>query len=207
MGVFEYRNGSKQVRQIASVPGAQSLSKSPRGDALAIASQKDLWVLASLSNVAPLRRIFSLGANDGFLLSVAWAADDRIYFTIDDSIAIDDRHYVSKSRIASIKPDGTDLKPDWASAPRYSYRYPALFEGAEIVFCRFALDGTGQALWSRNIRTGRTNLLAEPALRAVHVDSAESRLYYIYRQDLHLRDLKTGTDWVIVKSVSEADYQ
>ena len=79
-------------------------------------------------------------------------------------------------------------------------------EGAEIIFCRFALDGKQQTLWSRNIRTGKTKPIAEPALRAVHMDSSASRLYYMYQQDLHLRDLKSGADWVIVNSVKEADF-
>jgi hypothetical protein len=48
--------------------------------------------------------------------------------------------------------------------------------------------------------------VAEPALRLVYRDSSAGRLYYIYEQDLHLRDLKSGADWVIVNSVKEADY-
>jgi hypothetical protein len=205
LGVFQFDTDSSRIQQITSEVGAHFLSKSPRKDALAIASQKDLYIMASLSNPASRRRIFGLDANKGFLLSIAWAPDDRIYFTVDDSVQLDDRHYLSRSRIASIKADGTDLKTDWASDPQFSYRYPSA-EGAEIMFCRFALDGTQQKLWSRNIRTGKTVPVAEPALRAVHVDSSASRLYYIYQQDLHLRDLKSGADWVIVNSVKEADY-
>ena len=79
-------------------------------------------------------------------------------------------------------------------------------EGAEIIFCRFNLDGSQQTLWSRNLRTGQIRPLATQALRAVHMDSAAGRLYYIYQQDLHLRDLKSGADWVIVNSVKESDY-
>ena len=206
LGVFQFQTDSARIQQIASEIGAHFLSKSPQKDALAIASQKDLYIMESLSNPASLRRIFGLGANKGFLLSIAWAPDDRIYFTVDDSVQLDDRHYLSRSRIASMKADGTDLKPDWASDPQYSYRYPINAEGAEIIFCRFALDGKQQTLWSRNIRTGKTKPVAEPALRAVHLDSSASRLYYIYQQDLHLRNLKSGADWVIVNSVKEADF-
>ena len=105
-----------------------------------------------------------------------------------------------------MKTDGTDLKPDWASDPQYSYRYPTPAAGAGLIFCRFALDGGRQTLFSRDFRTGETKQVAEPALRAVHIDAGAGRLYYIYRQDLHLRNLKSGADWVIVNSVKEADY-
>jgi hypothetical protein len=206
LGVFQFQSDSTRIQQITSEIGAHFLSKSPQNDALAIASQKDLYIMDSLSNPASLRRIFGLDANKGFLLSIAWAPDDRIYFTVDDSVQLDDRHYLNRSRIASMKADGTDLKPDWASDPQYSYRYPMNAEDAEIIFCRFTLDGNQQTLWSRNIRTGKTKPVAEPALRAVHMDSSASRLYYIYQQDLHLRNLKSGADWVIVNSVQEADY-
>jgi len=206
LGVFQFQTDSARIQQIAAEVGAHFLSKSPERDALAIATQKDVYIMESLSNPASLRRIFGLDANKGFLLSIAWAPDDRIYFTVDDSVQLDDRHYLSRSRIASLKADGTDLKPDWASDAQYSYRYPISTEGAEIIFCRFALDGKQQTLWSRNIRTGKTGPVAEPALRAVHMDSSAGRLYYIYQQDLHLRDLKSGADWVIVNSVKEADY-
>ena len=205
-GVFQFQSDSSRIQQMASELGIRFLSKSPQKDALAIVGDKDLYILGSLSNPASLRRIFGLDAHEGFLLSLDWAADDRIYFTVDDQVLLDDRHYLNHSRIASIKVDGTDLRPAWASDPQYSYRYPMNGEGAEIIFCRFALDGSQQTLWSRNIRTGKTQHVAEPALRAVYMDSGASRLYYIYRQDLHLRDLKTGADWVIVNSVKEADY-
>jgi hypothetical protein len=206
LGVFQFQTDSARIQQVASEVGAHFLSKSPQRNALAIATQKDVYVMESLSNPASLRRIFGLDANKGFLLSIAWAADDRIYFTVDDSILLDDRHYLNRSRIASMKADGTDLKADWASDAQYSYRYPINGEGTEIIFSSFALDGKQQRLWSRDIRTGKTKQVAEPGLRAVHIDSRASRLYYIYQQDLHLRDLKSGADWVIVNSVKEADY-
>jgi hypothetical protein len=206
LGVLQFQTDSARIQQIASELGVRFLSKSPQKDALAIAGDKDLYILGSLSNPASLQRIFSLDAHKGFLLSIAWATDDRIYFTVDDQIQLDDRHYLTRSRIASIKADGTDLKPDWAADPQYSYRYPMSAEGAEIIFCRFALDGKQQALWSRSLRTGKTRPVAEPALRLVYRDSSAGRLYYIYEQDLHLRDLKSGADWVIVNSVKEADY-
>jgi hypothetical protein len=204
LGVFQYQTDSGAIQQIASGIGAQFLSKPPHKHALAIAGQKDLYVMDSLSDPSSVRRIFGLEANKGFLLSVAWAPDDRIYFTVEDSIQLDDRHYLSKSRIASIKADGTDLKPEWAADTQYSYRYPVIFQGAEIAFCRFALDGTQQTLWSRNILTGKTKPVLEPGLRAVHKGSG--RMYYIYEQDLRLRNLKSGADWVIVNSVNEAGY-
>ena len=204
LGAFQFQTDSTSIRQIVSAVGIKFVSKSPQDDALAIAGDKDLYIVGSLSHPAPPRRIFSLDPHNGFLLSIAWASDDRVYFTVDDPVQLDDRHYLSRSRIASIKPDGTDLKPDWASDPQYSYRYPINAPGSEIIFGRFALDGTRQKLWSRDIRTGKTKPVAEPALRAVYMDS--NRLYYIYQQDLHLRNLKSGADWVIMNSVKEAGY-
>ena len=198
--------GPARIRPVATGIGAHFLSKAPHKEALAIANQKEIYVMPSVSEPASLRNIFSLGAHKGFVLSIAWASDDRIYFTVDESIQLDDRHYLSRSRIASIRADGTDLKPDWAADPQYSYRYPSSGVGSEIIYCRFALDGKQQTLWSRNTRTGRTKPLAERALRAVYLDRSTSHLYYIYQQDLHLRDLKSGADWVIVNSVKEADY-
>ena len=206
LGVFRFQTDSGRIQQVVSDVLAHFLSKSPRKEALAIASQKDLYVLDSLTQPDSIRRVFSLGANKGFLLSVSWSSDDRIYFTIDDSIPLDDRHHLSRSRIASVKSDGTDLKPDWASDPQHSYRYPMNSEGAEIIFCRFALDGTQQTLLSRNSRTGKSKPVVEPALRAVHMDPNARRLYYIYQQNLHLKDLRSGADWIIVNSVTEADY-
>ena len=206
LGVFQFQYESSRIQQVSSGIGIHFLSKSPQRDMLAGADQKSLYVLESLSSNAGLHRIFSLPANKGFLLSVAWGPDDRIYFTVDDSVPLDDRHYLSKSRIASIKIDGTDLQTDWASEARYSYRYPMAAGLEEMMFGRFALDGSRQELWIRNTRTGKMQLLAEPALRAVYLNSVAKRLYYIYQQELHLRDLHSGADWVIVNSVREADY-
>jgi hypothetical protein len=201
LGVFQLDIESGQLEQLAAGIAAQFVSKSPRGDALAVATQKELYV----SDGATPRHIFSLPANKGFLLSVLWGPDDRIYFTVDDSVPVDNRRSLTRSRIASIKLDGTDLV-DWAADPPYSYRYPVNANGGELIFGRFALDGTQQALWSRNVRTGSPRLVAEPGLRAVYLDAKAGRLYYVYRQDLHLRDLKSGGDWVIVNSVREGDY-
>jgi hypothetical protein len=113
-GVFQFQIDSKRIRQIAFGIDVNFLSKSPWKDMLAIADQKDLYVMDSLSNPASLRRVFGLDNNKGFLLSIAWAPDDRIYLTIDDPVQLDDRHYLSRSMIASVKADGTDFKPDWA---------------------------------------------------------------------------------------------
>jgi hypothetical protein len=201
LGVFQLDIDSGKLQQLASGIAAQFVSKSPKSASLAIATQKEVYV----SDRAAPRRIFSLPANKGFLLSVLWGSDDRIYFTVDESVPVDNRRSLTRSRIASIKPDGTDLV-DWAADAQYSYRYPVNATGGELLFGRFALDGTQQSLWSRGVRTGPARLVAEPALRAVHLDSKAGRLYYIYRQDLHLRDLKSAGDWVIVNSVREADY-
>jgi hypothetical protein len=204
LGVFRYDTGTGTVSQVVSKIGAQFLGLSPGGDALAIAGQKEIYVLPSLSGSAQPRRIFTLDRQSGFLLSIAWGSDDRLYFTVDDSIPLDNRHFQSRSRIASIKPDGTDLRPDWAAAAQFSFRYPTVVEGGDLVFCRFALNGAEQTLLRRRIAGGETTEVAGNALRAVHIDA--SRLYYIYWNELHLRDRKSGADWVILNSVKEAAY-
>jgi hypothetical protein len=206
LGVFEYQTGSARIRQIAAHIGVQFLSKAPRKNTLAVATSREVFVMDSISSDASPHRIFKLDPNRGFILSVAWASDDRIYVTIDDSVPLDDRHYLTRSRIASIRADGTDFDSDWAAESDHSFRYPMSVNNGEILFCRFALDGKQQTLWSRNLATGKTMPLVEPALRAVYLDTAESRLYYIYRDNLHLRDLRSGADWIIVNSVKEADY-
>jgi hypothetical protein len=206
MGVFEYQTGSPRIQQIAADLGAKFLSKAPERDALVLATSKELYVLDTITKSASPRRIFKLDPEKGFILSVAWAFDDRIYFTVDDSIPLDDRHYFTRSRITSIRPDGEDLDSSWAADLNYSFRYPVAAKDGEILFSRFSLDGNQKTLCSRKLETGKTMPLIEPALRAVQLDKGGSRLYYIYRHSLHLRDLQTGADWVIVNSVEEADY-
>ena len=206
LGVFQFQLGSGTIQQIASETSAHFLSKSPKGDSLAVADQKDLYIMDSVSKASALRRIFSLGRDQGFLLSVLWGPDDRVYFTVDDSVPVDERHSLSRSRIASVKPDGSDLNASWAGDAEHSYRYPVRGEGQEILFARFNLDGKEQTLWSRDLRTGKTKPLFQPGLRMVYQDPKGNRLYYIYQQNLHFRNLKSGTDLVILNSVREADY-
>lgn len=206
LGVFQYQASSAKIQQVTTDLGAKFLSKAPQKEALAIATDKGVYILDTISKRASPRRVFKLDPEKGFLLSVAWAFDDRIYFTVDDSIPLDDRHYLTRSRIASIRPDGEDLNATSAAEPNYSFRYPTSMNSGEILFSRFALDGKQQTLWSRSLTTGQNTFLMEPVLRAVYLDTAGNRLYYIYRHALHLRDLRTGADWVIVNSVEEADY-
>ncbi len=206
LGVFEYQIGSAGTREIATHIAAKFLSKAPERDALAVATSKELYVVDSISTNSSPRRIFSLDPNHTFILSVAWGSDDRIYFTVDDSVPLDERHYLTRSRIASMRANGSGLESNWAAQPEYSFRYPMSAANRQILFCRFALDGKQQTLWSRSLVTGNTTPLMEPALRAVYLDSEANHLYYIYRHTLHLRDLKSGSDWQIVNSVEEADY-
>jgi hypothetical protein len=105
--------------------------------------------------------------------------DNRIYFTVEDMIPINDRHYRSRSRIASVNADGSDLDPVWASDPRHSYRHPISGRGDEILFGRFALDGKQQILWGRNVRTGKTRYIADRVLHAVYPGSDGNGLYYL----------------------------
>jgi hypothetical protein len=205
-GVFEFDTDSGRVKQIASEVPAQFLAKCPQKEALAIASQKVLYIMSSISDLASLHPIFRLSPNQGSLLAVDWASNNRIYMTIDDSVPLDNTHFFTRSRIASINADGTDLKPAVSSDTDHSYRYPMTTSNGDLIFCRFTLDGKQQTLWSHSLITGKTMLVAESALRAIHLDRNADRLYYIYRGDLHLRGLKSGADWVIVTSVQNADY-
>ena len=124
-GVFRFQTNPALIHLVTAETGIGYLSKAPGTDVLAVAGDKELWPFDSLSKATPLRRIFGLGVRDGFLLFVSWAADDRIYFTVDDQVPLDGRHYVTKSRIASIKADGTDLKSTGLPTPATSFRYPA----------------------------------------------------------------------------------
>jgi hypothetical protein len=192
LGVYRFHLDSRRTEQALSGVPASFLSKSPQSGALAVANQKEIYLGD--------RRIYDLPANAGRLLSIEWATDGRIYFTVEDRIPLDSRHSIGRSRIASIQPDGSALRPNWRSAELLSFRYP-LSEGGDLLFARFALNGSRQSIWR-----GSTELAAG-ALRPVHFDRPTQRLYYTDGHALHLRDLPSGRDFVIVTSVESADFR
>lgn len=136
-----------------------------------------------------------------FLLSVAFGPDNRIYFTVDESVPVDAQRSYTRSRIASMNADGSDLKPNWAADPQYSFRYPIATD-KDLMYSRFTLDGKEQTLWRRG-----TDAKAEPkkildnVLKAITYDVPDDTLYYTFQKDLHWRDMKSGFDLVIMNSV------
>lgn len=206
MGVFEVHTDSTGLAQLASDISAQYVARCPAGDMLAAASQKEVYVMNAIPHGASPHRILSLDPNDGTLLAIDCASNGKIYLTIDYSVPIDGTHYYTRSQIASVKADGSDFKPDWAADPHWSFRYPINGPNGTLIFGRFTLDGQQQKLWSRQLTGDQTLPIADSSLRPVYLDSAAHRLYHIHGGDLHLRDLKSGADWVIVNSVDNGDY-
>ena len=207
LGVFRYDLESERIDQVASQIATRFLDLSKDRQSLLLADQKALYTMGFPGQNNSPRLIFRVESDHGYLLSAAWGPKDRIYFTVDDSIPLDDRHALTRSRIASVNADGTDLDAGWQRAEDYSYRYPTLGLEGDILFSRFSLDGKEQTLWTQNPGTSRPRPLGIQGLRAVDDDSERHRFYYIYQGDLHLKDTKAGSDWVILNSVKEADYR
>jgi hypothetical protein len=136
-----------------------------------------------------------------FLLSVLFGPDGRIYFTVDESVPVDAQRAYTRSRIASMNADGTDLNPNWAADPQYSFRYPV---GADkdVMYSRFTLDGKEQTLWRRGTDAkAQPNKILDNVLKAISYETAGNALYYTYQNDLHWRDIKSGFDLIIMNSV------
>src|SRR5262249_6573798 len=151
-----------------------------------------------------LKRIDSLTKSSERILSIAWGPDDRIYSTVEETMHTDPSNAFTRTRIASIKPDGTEPIADWSAESNHSYAYPVL-NGTEILYSRFSLNGKEQTLWARNPETPDARQIADSAWRAVWLDS--EKLYYIYQKNLHLRFLESGQDLTILNSVDQADYR
>ena len=188
--------------------GIRHIARSPDGAALAAAGEKSLYVLDAAAHPNPSPRpVISLDSARGWLLSVAWGPADWIYVTVDDQIPLDERRSVSRPRIARVHPDGSGLEPRWAAAEQSACRYPLALADGAVLFGRHALDGTAQEIWLRPASEESERKLAETALRPVWLDAAGRRLYYIHMLDLHVRDLRTGVDLILVQSVVQADYR
>jgi len=208
LGVFRHDPVTSRTDAVLRGHGIRHIARSPDGAALAAADEKSLYVLdtAARPNPSP-RQSFSLGDAPGWLLSVAWGPADWIYFTVDDQIPLDAQRSASRPRIARVHPDGSGLEPRWAAADESACRYPLALADGAVLFGRHALDGTAQEIWLRPARGGSDQKLAEKALRPVWLDEATRRLYYIHMLDLHVRDLQTGMDLILVQSVVQADYR
>lgn len=208
LGVFRHDPVTSRTDAVLRGHGIRHIAPSPDGAALAAADEKSLYVLdaAARPNSGP-RQPFSLGDARGWLLSVAWGPADWIYVTVDDQIPLDGQRSASRPRIARIHPDGSGLEPRWAAAEQSACRYPLVLADGAVLFGRHALDGTAQEIWLRPAGGGSDQKLAETALRPVWLDAAARRLYYIHMLDLHVRDLQTGMDLILVQSVVQADYR
>jgi hypothetical protein len=205
-GVVHRKDARKALGLFATNPRTQSIKQVAGGEPLLFADVLSVThsVVAATGhsiliydNPGGLLKNIHEEPRGSFILSVSWGPDGRIYFTVDEPVRLTATHSATRSRIASMKPDSTELKADWAAAPQYSFRYP-IATGNQILYSRMKLDGTEQSLW---IRSPEPRLILKDALRAVHYDAATGTIYYIFRRDLHFRDLKTGFDAIIQNSV------
>ncbi len=196
LGVFRRDILTGKQTPVATGAGIRSVDVS-KGSVVA-ASYRQLYVVESTR----LKKIFD--AVKGSILSVAWGPDNRIFFTINDEIPVDATHSNTKSRIASINPDGTNLDSEWVAEKTYSYRYPETSENG-FFFSRFSLDGREQSLWKMNTSAVDSTMVLDQALRLVGFTAQHTRVYYLYKNDLHLKDFKSGLDLILIHSVLHAD--
>ena len=208
LGVFRHEPATGRTEAVLRGHGIRHIARNADGTSLAVAGEKSLYVLdaAARPNPSP-RPAFSLGNARGWLLSVAWGPADWIYFTVDDQIPLDERRYASRPRIARMHSDGSGLEPRWAAAEQSACRYPLALTDGAVLYGRHSLDGTAQEVWLRPAAEESERKLADTALRPIWLDAVAHRLYYIYMLDLHVRDLRTGADLVIVQSAVQADYR
>lgn len=196
LGVF--RQNIRTGKQTAVATGAGIRFVDVSNGSVVAASYRQLYVVESTR----LKKIFD--AVKGSILSVAWGSDNRIYFTINDEVPVDASHSNTKSRIASMNPDGTELTGEWAADKTYSYRYPAISETG-FYFSRFSLDGREQSIWKKNTGAADSTMVLDQALRLVGFTAQHARVYYLYKNDLHLKDIKSGLDLILIHSVLYAD--
>jgi len=206
LGIYRHELESGKSWLVAGGSGIRTLALSPNGTRIAAADDHAVFLApARTDQSGALQRLFGLGAGSGAILSVAWGTDGRIYFTVEDRVAVDAQRSFSRSRIASIRPDGNDYQPEWQAAPDASFRYPFFSEDGEAFFGRFALDGSDQALWRRKSPGPGAVKVQSPALRAVGSDSRRGWLYYIYRNNLYLKVPESDAAFAIAQSVEQAD--
>lgn len=206
LGVYRYDLAPAQSRLVAGGAGIRFLGMSPAGDQLVAGNYKNVYVAAARrSPPETLRCVFSLEQKPGAVLSVAWGGDGRIYFTVEDQIPVDAGRSFGRSRIASIRPDGTDYQSGWQATPDASFRYPFFGSGGQAFFGRFSLDGRDQALWGRFGPASAARKILNEAWRVAGFDPNRNHLYYIYRNNLHLRVNDSGADYIIAQSVVQAD--
>jgi hypothetical protein len=200
LGLFALNPRTQNIRQLAGGEPLLFVDVSSVTHSVVAATGHSILIYDGASG--RLKKIYQ-ESRGNFLLSVSWGPDDRVYFTVDEPIRLSATYSATRSRIASLKPDGTDLKSDWAADPKYSFRYP-IASGKQMAYSRMKMDGTEQSLW---IRSPEPRLILKNAFRAVRYDEATGKLYYIFRRDLHLHDLKTGFDAIIQNSVDAGSVQ
>jgi hypothetical protein len=201
MGVYRYDVALRKSRQIASGQPIHFVDVSATTNTVVAATDHAVFVVNAATG--ELRKVVQEPAATSFLLSIAWGPDGRIYFAVDESVPIDAQHSYTRSRIASVMPDGSGLQPAWAADPQYSFRYP-ISSGNDLLYSRFTLDGKEQTLWSRPSDAVEAKQILANVLRAVSYDPAANILYYLYRNDLHFRDLKSNFDVTLLNSVESA---
>ena len=208
LGAFRYEPGTNKTSPVLQGTGIIDLRLAPTGNVLAACGQRELFVITKPDKPSPNSQvIMSLSKGKGSLLGAAWGPELWLYVTVDDQIPVDARRSYNRSRIARIHATGRDLSASWAADMAYCFRYacPAP-DGKEMLYSRFRLDGKDPVILAKNLASGAVRTVASQAMRPVRFDSKQGRLYYILQNDLHLRELKSGTDLVLATSVESADF-
>jgi hypothetical protein len=208
LGVFRFEAGTGKSSPVMQGTGIIDLRLAPTGNVLAAAGLRELFVITKPDKPAPNSQlIMSISKGKGWVLGAAWGPELWLYVTVDDQVQIDARRSYTRSRIARIHATGRDLNPAWAADMAYSFRYACPSpDGKEMLYSRFRLDGKDPVILAKNLATGAVRTAAAQSMRPVRLEPRQGRLYYIFQNDLHLRDLKSGTDLVLVSSVENADF-
>jgi hypothetical protein len=208
LGIFRFELGTGKTSPIMQGTGIIDLRLAPTGNVLAASGLRELFVITKPDKPSPNSQlIMSISKGKGWVLGAAWGPELWIYATVDDQVPIDKRRSYNRSRIARIHATGRDLNAAWAADMAYSFRYACPSpDGKEMLYSRFRLDGKDPVILAKNLASGAVRTVATQAMRPVRFDPRLGRLYYILQNDLHLRDLKSGTDLVLVSSVENADF-
>ncbi len=208
LGVFRFDLATKKTAPVMPGTGISDIRLVPTGNVLAACGQRELFVITKPDKPSPNSQvIMSISKGKGSILAAAWGPELWLYVTVDDQIPVDARRSYNRSRIARIHATGRDLSASWAADMAYCFRYACPSpDGKEMLYSRFRLDGKDPVILAKNLASGAVRTVATQAMRPVRFEPRLGRLYYIYQGDLHLRDLKAGTDLVLVSSVENADF-
>lgn len=208
LGAFRFDLATRKSSPVMQGTGVIDLRIAPTGNVLAASGQRELFVITKPDKPSPnAQLIMSISKGKGWVLGAAWGPELWLYTTVDDQIPIDKRRSYNRSRIARIHATGRDLNAAWAADTAYSFRYACPSpDGKEMLYSRFRLDGKEPVILAKNLTSGAVRTVAAQAMRPVRFEPRQGRLYYIHQGDLHVRDLKSAVDLVLVSSVENADF-